>query len=53
MHLEKVLRADVDLKVEVRKDLGLDGLGLVSDLNMLNVDQVKLNSKTSPDPPDL
>ena len=42
--------ADVDLMAKVRKDLELDGLNLVSDLGTLNVDQVKLNFETSPNP---
>ena len=49
MHLET--HANIDLVVEVRKDLGLDGLGLVSDLGTLNIDQVKLNFEASPNPP--
>ena len=49
--MRKKACAEVDLMAEVRKDLGLDGLGLVSDLGTLNVDQVKLNSETSPNPP--
>ena len=48
--LRKKARANVDLVEEVRKDLGLDGLDLVSDLGTLNVDQVKLNFETSPNP---
>ena len=48
--LRKKARADVDLVVGVRKDLGLNGLDLVSDLDMLNVDQVKLISQTSLNP---
>ena len=34
--LRKKVGADVDLMAEVRKDLGLDGLGLVSDFGTLN-----------------
>ena len=49
--LKKKAYADVDLVAEVRKDSRLDGLGLVSDLGTLNVDQVKLNFETSPKPP--
>ena len=49
--LRKKARADIDLVADVRKDLSLDGLGLVSDLGTLNIDQVKLHSETSPNPP--
>ena len=34
--LRKKAGAYVDLMAKVRKDLGLDGLGLVSDLDTLN-----------------
>ena len=49
--LRKKARVDVDLVAKVGNDLGLDGLDLVSDLGTLNVDQVKLNSETNPNPP--
>ena len=48
--MRKKAHVDTDLVAEVRKDMGLDVLSLMSDLGMLNIDQVKLNYDTSPNP---